>query len=179
MNKQELLLKIKALSEQGEGGEKINAKRILARLMKKFNISEEDLQEEKVEEFDLVAKGQYERKLLNQVVYSVCGNIDERKGLWSYTKIKNKFCVKSTKAEFLEIEARFNFYKNCFYKKLDVFYLAFIQTNDIYPPNNLMKESKTKRFFLSDEEKEALELSAVMEKSNYLKQIENKNKEEL
>ncbi len=175
MNKQDLLLKIKALSEQGEGGEKINAKRILARLMKKFNISEEDLQEEKVEEFDFIAKGQYERKLLNQVVYSVCGDIDERKGLWKYTKAKNKFSVKCTKAEFLEIDARFNFYKSCFYKKLDVFYLAFLQTNNIYPPIHLTKESKEKRFFLSDEEKEALMLSEVMEKSNYLKQIENAN----
>lgn len=40
MDKSELLKKIKALADNGTGGEKVNATKMLAVLMKKYNISE-------------------------------------------------------------------------------------------------------------------------------------------
>ena len=53
MDKLELLQKIKALAEKGQGGEKINAQKILAQLMEKYNISETELSDEVLKEFDI------------------------------------------------------------------------------------------------------------------------------
>lgn len=53
MNKKELLKKIKALADSGVGGEKENAQKILAGLMKQYDISEEELSEENIKEFEI------------------------------------------------------------------------------------------------------------------------------
>ena len=43
MDKAELLRKVKALAERGVGGEAKNAEEMLARLMEKYGISEDEL----------------------------------------------------------------------------------------------------------------------------------------
>ena len=45
MDKAALLKKIKALAERGVGGERENAEALLARLMEKYDVSEEELSE--------------------------------------------------------------------------------------------------------------------------------------
>ena len=52
-NKEELVKKIKALAESGVGGEKKNAQKLLQELMTKYNISEESLNGEIINEFEL------------------------------------------------------------------------------------------------------------------------------
>ncbi|MBQ3317950.1 MAG: hypothetical protein IJG69_08445 [Spirochaetales bacterium] len=44
--KEELLMKLKALAERGESGERENAERMLASLMDKYGITEEQLDAE-------------------------------------------------------------------------------------------------------------------------------------
>lgn len=46
MDKTALLKKVRALAEHGVGGEAENAEKLLARMMKKYGISEEELDEE-------------------------------------------------------------------------------------------------------------------------------------
>ena len=46
MDKTALLKKIRALAERGVGGEAENAEKLLARMMKKYGISEAELDEE-------------------------------------------------------------------------------------------------------------------------------------
>ena len=50
LEKTELLKKLKALSDRGVSGEKENATELLKKLMKKYGISEEEIQEDEVKE---------------------------------------------------------------------------------------------------------------------------------
>lgn len=80
MDKLELIKKIKALAEQGTGGEKYNAQQKLEELMKKYNISNDDLAVDILKDFNFSVRREIDRKLLNQILYSVCGDVDEKKG---------------------------------------------------------------------------------------------------
>lgn len=175
MDKLELLQKIKALAEKGQGGEKINAQKILAQLMEKYNISETELSDEVLKEFDIQTYNKWEQRLLYQVAYSVYGNIDESKVILRYTYKKGKFCIRCTSSEFLEIEAKFNFYRYHFKKQQEIFYNAFLCSNDIYPPENLVNREKFKHRDLTDDDLAALRMARGIDKSEFRKQIEHKS----
>ena len=73
MDKTALLKKIRALAEHGVGGEAENAEKLLARMMKKYGISEAELDEETRVRHDFTYHGGEEKKILKQVVYKVTG----------------------------------------------------------------------------------------------------------
>ena len=73
MDKTALLKKVRALAEHGVGGEAENAEKLLARMMKKYGISEEELDEETRVRHDFTYHGGEEKKILKQVVYKVTG----------------------------------------------------------------------------------------------------------
>lgn len=73
MDKTALLRKVRALAEHGVGGEAENAEKLLARMMKKYGISEEELDEETRARHDFTYHGGEEKKILRQVVYKVTG----------------------------------------------------------------------------------------------------------
>ena len=73
MDKTALLKKIRALGEHGVGGEAENAEKLLARMMKKYGISEAELDEETRVRHDFTYHGGEEKKILRQVVYKVTG----------------------------------------------------------------------------------------------------------
>jgi len=173
MDKQELIKKIKALADGGVGGEKENAQKLLAELMLKYNITEEEIAEETVKDFDFkIPKLFKARELISQVIYSVVGNeVEEEKGLYTYGIKKNKYIIKCTAAEFLEIKAKYNFYLHYLKIESDRFYNAFVQANKIFPPPNKKCEEKQK-FFMSDEDLKMLELAERLEKHEYRLQIE-------
>lgn len=176
MNKVELLQKIKALAERGVGGEKINAKRMLDELMKKYNISEQDINEDEIRSFDINIVGFKAKSLVCQVLYSIVGNIDDRKNLYSYKDNgKKKYYIKCTNAEFVEFQAKYKFYMHHFKKELELFYSAFIQANGIFPTADKIKlGDEEKGFSLTDEDLQVLELAGSLTKHDYNLQIENK-----
>lgn len=169
MDKLELIKKIQALALNGVGGEALNAQKKLESLMKKYNISKEELNEEVVNEFEIKTKNAFEQDLLNQICFSVYGNIDNSKGLYYYTTSKKIMLVKCTKAEFLEIEAKFDFYKKEYKKQLRLFYKAFIQSNHLFPPTELCK--KAEKTSLTDEDLKVLNLAKGIEEAEYLKRL--------
>lgn len=171
MNKEELLLKIKTLAEKGVGGEKENAELLLKKLCDKYGITEELISEEQIKCFDISWGTKLEKELAHQVFYSVVGNINENKKMYTYTKRKQKGCIECTYAEFLEFQAKFNFYKHHLKQDLKIFYSAFVQRNSIFPDAKLIKQEKEK-FFLSDEDIAILNMAKGMEKHNYNQQIE-------
>ena len=73
MDKTALLKKVRALAEHGVGGEAENAEKLLARMMKKYGISEAELDEETRVRHDFTYHGGEEKKILRQVVYKVTG----------------------------------------------------------------------------------------------------------
>ena len=167
----ELLQKIKQLAERGVGGEKENAEKMLKQLMKKYNISESELNSETIEMFETNVKDIFESKLLTQIHYSVCGNINEDKFVSYLPKNKKHAYIFCTKAEFIEIEAKFKFYKEIWKKQLNTFFSAFINTERIFPPKELMKITKDNNHELTKEDMEILKMSANLDKHNFYKQI--------
>ena len=65
----EKLGKVKALADRGEGGEKESAERTLAALMKRYGITEEDLEDTKATIHWIRYKTDWERRLLGQLAY--------------------------------------------------------------------------------------------------------------
>ena len=166
-DKQELLAKIQALAKGGSGGEKANAEILLKKLMKKYDISEQDIELDEIMAFRFTYKNQFEENLAHQIAYSICGNINPEKMIYTNRKQGRIWC---TNAEFLEFDAKFAFYKDCLKKDLSIFYRAFVQKNYLFPPNNLCKK-RDDIVHLTDEEIYAREIAKGLKKHNYLKQI--------
>ena len=76
MNKKELLRKLRALAERGVGGERQNAQKKLDELIKKYNISDEELEDEVAELYHFKYRGKRESALLVQIMYKVCDKKD-------------------------------------------------------------------------------------------------------
>ena len=176
MDKTELLQKIKALAEQGSGGEKENAQKILADLMKKYKIKDEDLVDEVITDHPVRFKSKYERALINQVTYSVLGDkYFEGQGTLVYKNSRIKeLIIRCTSADFIEIKAKIEFYYHHFEKELKLFYDAFIRANDIYPPDNKISEKYLSKDEYTEEDYQAMRLARNLEKHNYNLQIEDK-----
>lgn len=170
----ELLLKLKKLADEGVGGEKVNAEQLLQKLLKKHGLQKSDLENENIEDYILPFNGTFGKDLAIQVAYSVIGNKDDNKGVYSFRSGK-KVLIKSTLAEFLEIEQKYNFYKHHLKKDLKLFYNAFVQSQNIFPPFHLQKEKKEKqKCFLTEEEEKMLALARNLEKHSFYKQLANK-----
>lgn len=129
-DKQELMRKVKALAEQGFGGEQENAKKLLKKLIAQYGPIETD--EEERTRHDFRYHDELERRLLNQVIYAVTGN-QEIYTLAKKRKLK-MLGVYCTKREAIDIETQFVFYSAHMKKELEIFIHAFVQTNDIFPP---------------------------------------------
>lgn len=133
-NREALLRKLKALSERGEGGEAINASAKLQQLMRKYGISEDDLDDAAKEYRDFKYSGHYENKLLQQIVYMVMGNVNfYRKTGGNGKTVPNVTVVYCTNAEQIEIQAAFEFYKYHLNIGMEKYYSVFIQKENLFP----------------------------------------------
>ncbi|MFA7205323.1 MAG: hypothetical protein WC102_03235 [Saccharofermentanales bacterium] len=174
--KQEIIdkiLKVKALADRGNGGEKLNAQAFIEALMQKYDVTEDELEyqtELKLVWFRYSSKYPMSRKLLLQVSYSVVG---ADRNLYRPGK-GNKIGVECTKAEAIEIEAKFGFYKALMNKELNYFLLAFFNKHSIFPPSkeDLIKdeeEAKKKRDEIDLEK--LMSVMQGMDDASYRKQL--------
>lgn len=150
-NKAELLKKIKALADRGVDGERESAQTLLTRLMEQYGISETEIEEERRETAWFPYSQETERRLLNQIIYMVTGAggfgcVGEYSG-----RKRKKMGTECTAAERLEIEANYAFFKEAMKKELEIFYSAFANKNDLFPPADKVKPRSIEE--LSPEEK--------------------------
>jgi len=126
MDKQELLQQIKRLTTSSLAGERESASRMLEKLCKKYNISLDDLADEKEERYGFKYKNKYEKKIVLQCIFLVknCTSIN------GYSD-RGKYITKCSKAQYIEILAVSEFYKRVWQKEIDEFLLAFIWRNEI------------------------------------------------
>lgn len=128
--KEALLQKLKALAERGVGGEKETAARLLKKLMAKYDVSEQDLDDQRQELREFRWSKPYEDKLLHQVCYMVLGKHDT----YHYRGSRKKVAlVRCTQAQRIEIEAAFDFYRHYLEEALAKCYQAFITAEGIFP----------------------------------------------
>lgn len=136
MTQEALLQKIKhvqALAERGERGERDSAHAMLARLMEKYNLTEADLENEKIETAWFKYHDELERRILAQIIYMVTGKpASGCVGTYSGRKRK-KLGVDCTAAERLEIEANHAFFYEAAKKEMEVFLYAFYSKNGLFP----------------------------------------------
>lgn len=143
----ERIKKLQALAERGVGGEQETAKKKLEKLLSDNDINSlEDLEDDKVEYFLFSYHGKHEIKLLKQCVYKVLGAKADRTSYRSYG-YRQKIGYFCTRAQKIEIELEFDFYRGVFYDELNTFMDAFIQVQGIFPvdapkydPEELSKE---------------------------------------
>lgn len=125
--------KLQALAERGVGGEKTTAQKKLAKLLKDNGINSlDELQKEEYEYTIFSYNGKHEIKLLRQCMYKVMGTKSDRTAYKPYGR-RQKIGIYCTKAQKIEIELEFEFYRNVFYEELSTFMDAFIQAQKIFP----------------------------------------------
>ena len=115
--KTEILLKLKELSKKGINGEKENAAKLLEKLMKKYNISEEELNNEEIKDVYINLKNEIEIRLASQILYAF---FDNRK---LYKLNKFKYYTELTSAQEIEFKYMFSIYLEDFKRQELVFYI--------------------------------------------------------
>lgn len=131
------LQKILALAENGSAGEQDNARNMLQELLRKYNITIDDIACE-VEKTYIFYKinNKMEFDLWSQVIFKV-RNVSS----FYYTDLKGgKYATKCTEAERIEIENQFGFHKRLFrneYKKQlknlqDELLSAYVNKHNLY-----------------------------------------------
>lgn len=134
----ELLMKLKALSETGVGGEKENAQELLQKYMRKYGITKKELEFETVKDVLFKFKNEREKMLLLQIVYKVTDSAS-----WYFTykgkqKISNARIVTCTNAQEVEIGFLFDFYNRLYKKEEERLFDAFVQKHRLFgtPPKD-------------------------------------------
>lgn len=134
----ERLKRVKSLADRGTGGERDNAATLLTTLMEKHNITEADLEDAKVSTYWFRYQTSYERKLLFQLSYMHLGSGHAVGCVGAYSGRRRKEVgIKCTPAQYIEIEADYQFYRSALEEELEVFYSAFVQKNELFPPPEL------------------------------------------
>lgn len=164
----ELAKKLKALSEKGEGGEKINAEKMLQKIMEKHNLTLEEVEGEK-KDFVYFKVNKKQEEIFWQIVSSVIGEHT------TYTDQRRRgyFVLKITAAEAVEIEMKYDFYWKLYQEEFDIWRSAFIQRNNIYHPEGGITNPET----LSEEEIEKQvrihEMSQSIKRGDLKKQLKS------
>ena len=160
--------KLYELTQRGVGGEKENAVTQLNKLMEKYNITLNDLNEETTNFFTFKWDWSLyiSKKLLCQIIFMVVPEEHKYKTDKKYTV--GVYC---THEQRLEIIALYNFYLDAFKNDLKIFYRAFLNQNDLYPAdekycNENPTEEELKLY------KSAILMAQGLNKHQYLKQLE-------
>ena len=164
--KEELLMKLKALAERGESGERENAERMLASLMDKYGITEEQLDAEKPDFHWYAYSNIYEKRLANQVFFKVTGD-----GHNSYVSkaFKGRQGCLCTVAQSIEIEALYGFYRRKLKEDMELLYVAFIQCNEVFPM--VCDENTNVKRYDRDYSLKVMAMAGTLERHEYMKQI--------
>lgn len=146
MNKLEIIQKLKALSDRGINGEKENATKLLEKLMKKYGITEEELEQSQTKTVWVTLRNIAEKRICSQILYAYFDDAD----LWQRRGDRTKYWTELTPAQEIEFKYILSTYIDSFYKEQDIFIHAFIQKNRIFPKDTKVVNMSE----LSPEEKE-------------------------
>lgn len=134
-------MKMKALLSSDEEGEREAARALLSNYMTKYAITWEELDDEVEKEYIVEFNGQYHVLLLIQLVYKHLGSGH----CYSVYKAESEeplelLKVRSKPSTFVEIQLDWEFYWRKFNEELDLFYRAFVEKNNLFPPEELQQE---------------------------------------
>ena len=187
MNKQDILnrfIKIKALADSGVGGERDNAQRILDELMQRFGITEEDLASESEDlHFFTISDPStksYDWKLLSQLAMLINPdfkimpiNREIRKMLRFHPG--SRLCnivMTCTRAQFVELTAKYTIYRKGWEENLETFFYAFLQRNGLLAKANPNNKPTRQQIELAER---AQRMQHGITQTEYYQQIEQRN----
>lgn len=135
-NKKERLKKIYNLSLKGVGGEREQAQAILDKLLKKYELSLDDIDDEDTAyDYELKYHGEEQYRILYQIVYKVLNSTDKIYSI-RYTSsnrlCRNRMVVHCTAIQKVEIEFLFDFYKRIWENDKEMLMKAFILKHEIF-----------------------------------------------
>jgi hypothetical protein len=163
----ELAKKLKALADQGVGGEKTNAEEQLKKLLRKHRISLSELEVNFSEwrKFKL-KRGFKSNDLFFQVAASVFNTSN-----FTYRGHGGSISLNCTPEQMIEIECKYNFYYTAFKTDASLFYRAFVQRNHIVPSNStkLIGEMSEKE---QEEALRMLKMAKSLDVHSFHKQLE-------
>ena len=160
----EKLMKVKALAERGEGGERESAERTLKALMERYGVTEEALEDTQISTYWIRYKTEWERRLLYQLAYMHLGTGHAFGCVGTYTgRSRKKVGIECTPAQHIEIEADFTFYSAAMEEEMGLFYEAFLHKNHLFPPPELAREMTEEEEKAGMDLVRAAKLQAVME----------------
>lgn len=167
----EKLMKVKALADRGEGGERESAERTLAAMMERYGISNADIENNQISTHWIRYKTEWERRLLHQLAYMYLGTGHSFGCVGTYTgRSRKKVGIDCTPAQYIEIEADFAFYSAALEEEMGLFYSAFLQKNNLFPPPELAREST------EEEKDEAIDLERIAKISSMMDGIEQRTR---
>ena len=180
MNLEELkakLLKMKALAERGQGGEREIADRMIKELAEKYNLSLDFIGNMSERRFHINFSEVWQRDLFRQLAglmrVEKCGSRSADKlKLHYYVRSSRKCFMVCTELEWLELTAKYSVLREDYKRQLTNFYLAFIIANDL-----LLPCATDERNMTTSEEKKwhyAIRLSKGIERTKLHKQLEAK-----
>lgn len=129
------LQKILALAEKGSEGEKITAQKLLDELLKKYELTLEDIaQSEEEKKVEICLRSEMEFNLLSQIIYKV-------KNVSGFGK---RYIIKCTESQRIEINNQFEFYNKLFKKEYakekkkfrEDFFCAYVHKHKIWNESN-------------------------------------------
>lgn len=124
------LRKLQALAERGEGGEKVNAQRMLEKLLARHGLSLDDLADELREIRWFPAANRFDRRLAAQIMAKI-GNTDDP-GIYSSKQRPKHVGVETTPAEAVEFELHYDTLRKALAEHFDDAFSAFVQANRLF-----------------------------------------------
>lgn len=168
----ELLLKIKALVDQGVGGEKEAAEIKLKKLMEKLGISEDELNSNVNYWYNFkLKKDKFLYKLFFQILVNIY-NVHENSPAFKNNTRYDIYVFLPTDVA-VELEAKYEFYCNAFIEDLETFYEAFINSNNLWDCGSFLDENELTPEQIKKRNK-ALALSKGLDIHHYNKQLDYK-----
>lgn len=129
--------KLLALAEQGVGGERTNAQRMLTSMMEKYGITLDELEGEEKEYHYWNYDSKHERTMLFQVLFKVLNNAE-----FTYRKGDRKAGFELTKAEYIEVDLQYTTLRKELKRHIERAVNAFIQANELYSDTVTDEERK-------------------------------------
>jgi len=130
-NHLDLAKKLNELAKRGEGGEKINAQKLLAKFCAKHGINIDEVDDEKTQSFTVKIPDE-----LQWLYFRTVGQVTQKdNNVWNQRK-RNHFRIECTESEFVLINSIYDHYKKELGKQLELLKTAFIIKHRIWMDGN-------------------------------------------
>ncbi|MCS4260246.1 hypothetical protein EDF83_1462 [Pseudomonas protegens] len=130
---QDKLRKLLALAERGEGGEKINARRMLDKMLSRHGLTPDDLVDEH-REIRWFPATSFDRRLALQILAKLHNTSDP--GVYKSKQRPRQVGVKVTPAEAIEFELHYDTLRKALSEHFKDAFSAFVQANRLFPADS-------------------------------------------